>query len=208
MSYEPKYIPYRINMTFEVQGTDVFLKENCRSASEIVKRKKARYAIYKRMDVVNVPTEFELAHFEAGKFAILIPQDNHGIDIRTSGVARSPRTSRKAFENAIHEIVAIKNDLMVEERAKSKATPKPDPIPRLDPESESVKKVDTPEEGNKDEEVKPLVMIPDEEPEFSRDPNAGTRPRMVGRSKSEQSKNKTSKNKNKPTSDDSVGRKS
>jgi len=105
MSYEMKYRPFRILKKFEVSGDLDMLRNNYPNAKVARNLNGRPYGWYKMMSVVDIPSEQELDLFlNTPGLAIEIPQDPRGFDERTSGVARSVKSSIEAGEKSKQEI--------------------------------------------------------------------------------------------------------
>lgn len=147
MPFEPRYHPFRILKYFEVGSSDRRkLARDCRNAKRIRRKRGMNYAIYEPLQVIDVPTEFELAMLTTSKpLAAEIPQTANGIDKRDSGIARSPRTSRRARNNAVSTIVMMQNEIAMLEAGKPKPEPKPKPRPqpekKTEPEKPEIKEI-------------------------------------------------------------------
>ena len=108
-----EYKPYRINHPFSVPSKDRASLERDFPNGVITKKGKQFIASYKYPMVVDRPSVGEIAIFNHKrkkiKYAVLIPQDSRGFDTRTSGLARSVKTSKAARKKSMQAIAMDKH---------------------------------------------------------------------------------------------------
>jgi hypothetical protein len=108
-----EYKPFRVMHKFSVPSTDLKKIERDYPNGIISQNGKMYFANYKTHMIINRPSESEISLFAIKRdkipFALEIPQDIRGFDLRTSGLARSVKSSKEAREKALVDIAREKH---------------------------------------------------------------------------------------------------